>query len=108
TQEQLAKVIAKKREYEVRLAQLEADEETLHIARLGSKLQIDDSRTTQIEAALAHIEDRHNVQREEVALKTGTFANDVIPVQQGHQSGQDVHSIRDYLVGSKTTTTARP
>src|SRR5207249_1376927 len=36
TQEQLAKVIAKKREYEVRLAQLEADEETLHIARIGS------------------------------------------------------------------------
>ena len=96
TQEQLAKVIAKKREYEVRLAQLEADEETLQIARIGSKLQIDTSRTTQIEAALGDIEHRHNVQRAEVELKTGTFANDAIPVQE-RQETRDVHSIRAYL-----------
>jgi chromosome segregation ATPase len=108
TQEQLAKVIAKKREYEVRLAQLEADEETLQIARIGSKLQIDDSRATQIEAALADIEHRHNVQRAEVELKTGTLANDVIPVQQRNQPKQDVNAIRDYLEGAKTTASARP
>ena len=59
-QDQLAKVIAKKREFELRLAQLEADEETLQIARIGSKLEIDDSRATQIEAALAEIEQRHD------------------------------------------------
>jgi chromosome segregation ATPase len=106
TQEQLAKVIAKKREYEVRLAQLEADEETLHIARLGSTLQIDDSRATQIEAALADIEHRHNVQRAEAELKTGTLANDVIPVQQRKPAVQDTASIRRYLEGSPTTTTA--
>ena len=102
TQEQLAKVIAKKREYEIRLAQLEADEETLQIARIGSKLQIDDSRATQIEAALSNIEHRHNVQRAEVELKTGTFANDVIPVQQRNQPKQDVQSIRAYLEGTAT------
>jgi septation ring formation regulator EzrA len=114
TQEQLAKIIAKKREYEVRLAQLEADEETLQIARIGSTLQIDTSRTTQIEAALADIEHRQDVQRAEVELKTGTLANDVIPVQERKQSRQDVHAIRDYLEGQSTvqgqttTTTARP
>ncbi|HWY86675.1 MAG TPA: hypothetical protein VNX28_08120 [Gemmataceae bacterium] len=100
TQEQLAKVISKKREYEVRLAQLEADEETLQIARIGSKLQIDTSRTTQIEAALGDIEHRHNVLRAEVELKTGTFANDVIPVQERKQGTQDVHAIRAYLEGT--------
>ena len=52
-QDQLAKVIAKKREFELRLAQLEAEEETLQVARLGSKLQLDDSRATQIEAVLS-------------------------------------------------------
>ena len=106
TQEQLAKVIAKKREYEVRLAQLEADEETLQIARIGSKIQIDDSRTTQIEAALTDIEHRQNVQRAEVELKTGVLANDVIPVQQRQQTEQDVHAIRDYLEGVQSTKTA--
>ncbi len=99
TQEQLAKVIGKKREYEVRLAQLEADEETLQIARIGSKLQIDDSRATQIEAALSDIEHRHNVQRAEVELKTGALANDVIPVQERQRGKQDVNAIRSYLEG---------
>jgi len=100
TQEQLAKVIAKKREYEVRLAQLEADEETLQIARIGSKLQIDDSRTTQIEAALAEIEHRQNVERAQVELKTGVAANDVIPVRNGERTKHDVSTIRAYLQAS--------
>ena len=96
-QDQLAKVMNKKHEYELRLAQLEADEETLQVARVGSKLQLDDSRATQIEAALADIEKRQNVQRAEIELKTGALANDNIPVQQRHEPGQDLSSIRRYL-----------
>jgi chromosome segregation ATPase len=99
TQEQLAKVIAKKREYEVRLAQLEADEETLRIARIGSKIQIDDSRTTQIEAALSDIEHRHDVETAEVELKTSDLTNDVIPVGERRSGTVDVNAIRDYLEG---------
>jgi chromosome segregation ATPase len=106
TQEQLAKVIAKKREYEVRLAQLEADEETLQVAKLGSKLEFDDTRTTQIEAALAEIEHRQNVLRAEVELQTGSLANDFIPVQKG-RSGPDVQTIRQYLEGSAVASTAQ-
>ncbi|MCI0643072.1 MAG: hypothetical protein L0Y72_21510 [Gemmataceae bacterium] len=102
TQEQLAKVMSKKRDYEVRLAQLEADEETLQIARIGSKLQIDDSRATQIEAALSGIEHRHNVQRAEVELKTGQLASDVIPVNQ-RQAKMDLNAIRNYLEGTTST-----
>ncbi len=98
-QDQLAKVMNKKHEYELRLAQLEAEEETLQVARVGSKLQLDDSRATQIEAALADIEKRQSVQRAEIELKTGAFANDNIPVQQRTEPAQDVASIRNYLEG---------
>ncbi len=110
TQEQLAKVIAKKREYEVRLADLEADEETLRIARIGSKIQIDDSRTTQIEAALSDIEHRHDVERAEVELKTSDLANDLIPVQERGPTVVDINAIREHLKsgeGAKTSGEGR-
>ena len=71
-QDQLAKVSAKKREYEVRLAQLEADEEALQSARMGTPFKLDDSRASQIETALADIEQRQNVQRAEIELKSGS------------------------------------
>jgi chromosome segregation ATPase len=98
TEEQLAKLVAKKREYEVRLGQLEADEETLQAARLGSKLQIDDSRATQIEAALTEIERRQEVQRAEVELRTGTFVQEGIPVKE---KALDLPAMRAYLHGAK-------
>jgi chromosome segregation ATPase len=100
TREQLAKLVAKKREYEIRLAQLEADEETLQIARIGSKLPVDDNRASEIEAALANIEHRQDVQRAEVELMNGQFANDFIPVNQRTRSNTaplDLNEIRNYL-----------
>jgi len=103
-QEQLAKVIAKKKEFELRLAQLEAEEETLQIARVGSKLEFDNSRATQIEAALADIEQRHNVQRAEIELKTQTFVSDSIPVGARRERRLDVDGIRAYLQGGKAET----
>lgn len=103
TQEQLSKLIAKKGEYEVRLAQLEADEETLQIAKIGSTIQIDDSRATQIEAALADIEHRHSVQRHVIELGTGNLANDAIPVQPRQPSPLNVSAIRSYLEGTSAT-----
>jgi len=100
TREQLAKLVAKKREYELRLAQLEADEETLQIARIGSKLPIDDNRASEIEAALASIEHRQDVQRAEVELANGQFANDFIPVNQRTRASTnplDLNEIRSYF-----------
>jgi chromosome segregation ATPase len=103
TREQLAKLVAKKREYEVRLGQLEADEETLQIARIGSKLPMDDNRASEIEAALSNIEHRHDVQRAEVELLNGQFANDFIPVNQRARSSTaplDLNEIRSYFQAS--------
>jgi chromosome segregation ATPase len=102
--EQLAKLIAKKHEYEIRLAQLEADEETLQIARIGSKIPIEESnRATEIEQALAEIEHRHEVQRAEVDLMNGPFANDFIPAEQRTHStpGASLDEIRNYFKDSK-------
>jgi chromosome segregation ATPase len=101
TREQLNKVITKRREFEVRLAQLEADEETLQIARIGSRgIQLDDSRATEIEAALAEIERRHDVQREELELMNGPLASDIIPVQENVRPPVDVNAVRNYLQGN--------
>lgn len=100
TREQLAKLMAKKHEYEIRLAQLEADEETLQVARLGTRLEIDDSRATEIEAALKEIERRHEVQRAEVELRTGNLASDNIPVGQPARPTLNPQGIRSYLEGT--------
>ena len=100
TREQLAKLVAKKREYEIRLAQLEADEETLQIARIGSKLPINDNRASEIEAALANIEHRQDVERAREDLLNGQFANDFIPVNRRTRSGTaplDLNEIRSYF-----------
>ncbi len=105
TRDQLAKLIAKKHEYEVRLAQLQADEETLQVARLGTRVEIDDSRATEIESALKEIERRHEVQRAEIELRTGNMATDNIPV--GQQPPLDPRGIRTYLEGAAPPAVTR-
>jgi peptidoglycan hydrolase CwlO-like protein len=97
TQEQLAKVISKKREYEVRLAQLEAEEETLQIARIGSDIKIDSGRATLIEDALNAVEQRQDVERQVAVLKTGDLAN--IPLHDRRTTPADLSTIRSYLEG---------
>jgi len=102
TREQLAKMIAKKRDYEIRLAQLDADEETLKITRMGSRLKADDSRAGEIEAIFAQIEHRHEVQRSELELASGPLASDLIPIEQRSRSpGKiDLRGIRRHLEGA--------
>jgi len=103
TQDQLAKVIEKKREYELRVAQIEAQEETLQVARIGSTIKIDDSRATQIEAALSQLERRQEVEEVEARMRTEAVAD--IPVHQRGNSAVDVDAIANYLErGNKTST----
>jgi peptidoglycan hydrolase CwlO-like protein len=99
TQEQLAKVISKKREYEIRLAQVEAEEETLQVARIGSTVKIDNTRATQIEDALAAIEQRHDVERHETILRTNDLVN--VPLQDRNRTPDDLNAIRNYLEGNE-------
>jgi chromosome segregation ATPase len=106
TQEQLAKLMSKKREYEVRLAQLEAEEETLKIAKLGSTLQVDDSRATQIEAVLKEIEQRQDVTRAELELRSGAFVADPVINPRAPQA-LDPTRIRKRLEGGATVSRDR-
>jgi chromosome segregation ATPase len=94
SQEQLAKLISKKREFEVRLAQLETDEETLQIASLGNKMAVDDNRASAIEAALSEIEHRHNVKRAEFEFAAGDVITTVPPATR---RTNDLAGMRAYL-----------
>lgn len=99
TQEQLAKVISKKREYQVRLAQLEAQEETLQVARIGTEFKFDNTRATQIEEALAGVEQRQDVERQVIELRNGNLVT--IPLNDRTQTGPvDLQTIRNYLEGA--------
>jgi chromosome segregation ATPase len=104
-QDQLAKVIEKKREFELRVAQLEAENETLQVARIGSKLEIDDSRATQIEAALTEAQKRLDTDRNHLALEAGSLTT-ASPAQQ---RTVNVNAIREYLQqdAAEQTETAR-
>lgn len=104
TQEQLAKVVAKKREYEVRLAQLEAQHETIQITMIGSHIKIDSSRATQIETALATLEQKLTTDAEEAALRTGEFAT--IPLSERQVRPAELQTIRDYLEGKEEAKAA--
>ncbi len=106
SQEQLAKVIDKKREFEVRLAELETREETLEIARIGSTPQIDASRATQIEEALASVEHRHQVEAAAAEIRTGTIVGGPIPFHDRSKKPADVQTIRQYLEHGSAETTA--
>jgi len=97
TQEQLAKVVSKKREYEVRLAQLEAMDQTIQVSRIASNIKIDTSRATQIEDALQGLEKRLNADLEELDLQRNQ-ANS-INLFEREPEAFDLNVIRGYLEG---------
>jgi chromosome segregation ATPase len=103
TQEQLAKVVSKKREYEVRLAQLEALDQSLQIARIGTTIKIDASRATQIEEALKNLEKRLAADAAEVDLRTNPGD---INLFEREPEPLDLTTLRNYLQGTEQTERA--
>ena len=99
TQEQLAKVVSKKREYEVRLAQLEAQDQSLQIARIGSDIKIDTSRATQIENALQSLERRLRADEEEMKINIAE-----INLFEREPETFDLGAIRNFLEGTEAPT----
>ena len=91
-QAQLAKMVSTKRDFEVRLTQLEADEETIRVAAIGSKIAVDDNRASAIEAALREIERRHEVSRAELELANGDLVEPATAAP-----GPSVSEMRAYL-----------
>lgn len=100
TQEQLAKVVNKKREYELRLAQLETEAETLRIAQIATEVKFDSGRASQIEEALKGLERRLVAETTAIELHN----SNVINLQQERtQAPADLSVIRNYLEGSEET-----
>jgi chromosome segregation ATPase len=106
TQEQLAKVVTKKREYEVRLAQLEALDQSLQVQRIASDIKIDTSRATQIEDALQSVEKRLAADSEELKLRAGEIANNAINLFEREPEVPDLSAIRTFLEGGEPKVAA--
>jgi len=99
TQDQLAKVVSKKREYEARLAELEALDQSLQVARIASDIKIDASRATQIEDALRKLEDKLRADGAELDLRqNGGGAN--INLFEQEPAPLDLQASRNYLEGN--------
>jgi len=105
--EQVARLHEKKREYETEVAQLEAEEASIQVARIGSNLHVDSNRASKIQALLAKIKHRHAVERAKITLANGEFANDFINVQQPPaQPKTELSEIENYFKGSASNASA--
>jgi hypothetical protein len=74
---------------------------------MGTKVQLDDSRASEIEGILSQIERRHDVQRAELELLSGPLANDFIPAEQRTRApakAPDLTEIRNHLQGNAGVT----
>lgn len=97
TQEQLAKVVSKKREYEVRVAQLEAMDQSLQVARIATTIKVDASRATQIEEALQALEKRLATDANELEMHRNPPG--AIDLFTREPEALDLNAIRGYLEG---------
>jgi chromosome segregation ATPase len=77
--EQLNRLITKKREFEIQVANLEAEQQLLEAAGTGTNLQVDDSRATQIQAALDAVRHQQIVLQHKLKLLTGEIPSDATP-----------------------------
>jgi chromosome segregation ATPase len=94
--EQLDKLIAKKDEFKVQLAQLEAEQQLIEAAGTGTGLRVDDSRAGEIAAALAAVRHEQEVARNKLSLLTGEAVTADAP---GQQPGASAEEVRAYLTG---------
>lgn len=95
--EQAEKLISKKREFEVRLAELEAEEELLTVDLTGTMPSLDSSRATAIQDALNQVERRQQIKRNELELRSGQFSTE--ERESSDSSRVNVDEIRSYLHG---------
>jgi peptidoglycan hydrolase CwlO-like protein len=98
--EQLTRLIQKKQDYEIQLCQLEAEEAELGAVRIGSKLHVNSNRASKIEALIAKIKHKHAVERAEIALASGEFANGFIPELQTAQPNVNLKELQNYYAPS--------
>jgi chromosome segregation ATPase len=101
TQEQLTKVVSMKREFEVRLAQLEALDQTIQVNRIASNIKIDTSRATQIKESLQALGHKLEADQHEFKLRKDA---DNIDLFEREPEPLDLNAIRTYLEGNPPAT----
>lgn len=105
TRDQLDKLVAQKREFEIRLAQLEAEEATLKVARIKTPLANDEGRVADIKNTLDRIEHAQSVEQNKQQLQQ-QYGSKISDAQPAAPSGTvDVGQIRDYLQGNTGNAT---
>lgn len=104
SREQLSKLQQKKQEFELRLAQAEADQAALETAKVGTRLTIDNSRATDIETTLREIARRHEVERMKLALQANQTGSDDINFQNRGSREVSLQEVRDYLQRPQATS----
>jgi hypothetical protein len=109
-QEQLQTFMSKKREFEVQLAQLEAEHEINVVAAVGTDIKIDTTRAATIAQSLADLKETIDKDRE-IAVMRKEFRNlNGIQLDQPQQAvAVDLDAIQAHLengnANTKTTTT---
>jgi len=106
TRDQLDKLISQKREFEIRLAQLQAEEAALEVSRIQTPLVTDDGRVADIQKTLDRIEQAQTVEQYQHTLQKqyGTKIGDAQPEAQPRSV--DLNEIRNHLEG-KTGNSAK-
>lgn len=104
THEQLSKMMEQKREFEIRLAQLEVQEEHLKLQRITTPITIDESRIADIKATLDAIEQGQEVDAAKVQLLQ-QYNGKLSTRPTGTLAATDVAAIRAYLEGQATVST---
>jgi len=104
--EQLDKLVSQKREFEIRLAQLEAEEAVLSASRVSTPLKTDDGRVADIKNALDSIEQSQAVegQRRQLEQQYGTKIADAQP---NAPPAVDTNEVRNHLQGTANPGTTK-
>jgi chromosome segregation ATPase len=106
-QEQLQSFISKKKEFEVALAQLEAEHEVNQVAAIGTDVQIDDTRAAQIARDLEDLKNKIEEQKTKLEMRKGILAVRGIQLNQPQQApGVDLDAIQAHLEGKGDVKTA--
>jgi hypothetical protein len=106
-QEQLQSFMGKKKEFEVLLAQLEAEHELNQVAAIGTDIKIDDTRAAQIAKDLEELKTKIETQKEFLQMRQGIIAvKDLNLAQPQAGPAVDLEAIQAHLEGRGGVKTA--
>jgi chromosome segregation ATPase len=107
TQEQLQSFVSKKKEFEVILAQLEAEHEINLVAAIGTEIKIDDTRAAQIARDLDELKTKIEAQGLAMSMKRDVGALNGLRLDQPTSApGVDLEAIQAHLEGKTEVKTA--